>query len=171
MNPDRPSALRRARSTAARSCSTPISPHLPGTTFAPPGWDDTQVSTDHRRHGAQVWLDGDEADYRRLQRPVRGHLSEIAAVQRLIEGRADLFMQIRSADDIEAAKETRKLGIIFSFESAAALEDKLDRINLFRALGVRVMQLTYNMPSPSGRACSRPPMPVLPNLAARRLRA
>jgi membrane dipeptidase len=66
-------------------------------------------------------------------------------------------MQIRGPDDIAAAKAARKLGIIFSFESAAALEDKVDRINLFRAFGVRVMQLAYNMPSPFGAGVLSPP--------------
>lgn len=84
-------------------------------------------------------------------------VAEISAVQRLIEGRPDVFTQIRRAEEIEAAKAARKLGIIFSFESAAALEDKLDRINLFRALGVRVMQLSYNMPTPFGAGVLSPP--------------
>ena len=71
-----------------------------------------------------------------------------------------MFMQIRTADDIDAAKRAGKLGIVFSFESAAALEDKLDRIDLFRALGVRVMQLSYNMPSPFGAGVLRRLMPA-----------
>lgn len=51
---------------------------------------------------------------------------ELAFFQRLIEAHPDYFMQIRVAADIAAAKRERKLGIIFSFESAACLEDKID---------------------------------------------
>jgi membrane dipeptidase len=125
--------------------------------FTPPGWDDAQVSSDTvdtvRRSGLtaiKLTIGGFDA-------PFENTLAEIAAVQRLIEARGDLFTQIRRADEIEAAKGARKLGIIFSFESAAALEDKLDRINLFRALGVRVMQLAYNTPSPFGAGVLSPP--------------
>ena len=40
------------------------------------------------------------------------------------------------------------MGIIFSFESMDMLDGKLERIELFRNLGVRVMQLSYNRKSP-----------------------
>lgn len=88
--------------------------------------------------------------------PFEETLAEVAFFQRLIEAHPDHFCQIRSATDIARAKRERKLGIIFSFESVAALEDKIDRINLFRDLGVRVMQLSYNLPSPFGAGVLSP---------------
>lgn len=131
---------------------------------SPPGWDPGQVTAESveavRRSGLTVMkltLGG-------FNSPFDETLAEVAAVQRLIEGRPDVFTQIRRSEDIEAAKASRKLGIIFSFESAAALEDKLDRINVFRALGVRVMQLAYNMPSPFGAGVLSPPDSTLTEL-------
>ena len=125
--------------------------------FAPPGWDDAQVTAGTidtvRRSGLttmKLTLGG-------FNSPFEVTVAEIAAVQRLIEARGDVFTQIRHADEIDSAKRAHKLGIIFSFESAAALEDKLDRINLFRALGVRVMQLAYNTTSPFGAGVLSPP--------------
>lgn len=91
-------------------------------------------------------------------------LAELAFYQRVIEAHPAHFMQIRTATDIALAKRTRKLGIIFSFESVAALEDKIDRINLFRDLGVRVMQLSYNLPSPFGAGVLSPPEATLTEL-------
>lgn len=91
-------------------------------------------------------------------------LAELAFYQRLIEEHPDYFTQIRDADAIEAAKRDRKLGIIFSFEGVACLEDKLDRIDLFRNLGVRVMQLSYNLPSPFGAGVLSPPEATLTDL-------
>ena len=88
--------------------------------------------------------------------PFEDTLGELAFYQRIIEAHPDVFSQIRSADDIEAAKRGGQVGIIFSFESVAALEDKLDRIDLFRNLGVRVMQLSYNIPSPFGAGVMSP---------------
>jgi membrane dipeptidase len=128
-----------------------------GYNFDPPRWEEAQVTQevvdDVRRSGLtamKLTLGG-------FNSPFETTVAEISAVQRLIEGRPDVFTQVRRVDDIEAAKRARKLGIIFSFESAAALEDKVERINLFRALGVRVMQLSYNTPSPFGAGVMSPP--------------
>jgi membrane dipeptidase len=96
--------------------------------------------------------------------PFEDTLTEIAFYQRIIETHPEAFMQIRSAGDIAAAKRENKLGIIFSFESAACLEDKVDRIDLFRNLGVRVMQLGYNTPSPFGAGVMSPPDSTLTEL-------
>lgn len=96
--------------------------------------------------------------------PFEDTLGEIAFYQRIIETHPEAFMQIRSVADIAAAKRGRKLGIIFSFESAACLEDKVDRIDLFRNLGVRVMQLGYNTPSPFGGGVMSPPDSTLTEL-------
>jgi membrane dipeptidase len=125
--------------------------------FAPPGWDDAQVSSDTVDTVHRSGLTAMKLTIGGFNAPFEETVAEIAAVQRLIEGRGDVFTQIRRADDIDVAKRAGKLGIILSFESAAALEDKLDRINLFRALGVRVMQLAYNTSSPFGAGVLSPP--------------
>ncbi len=91
-------------------------------------------------------------------------LGEIAFCQRLIEAHPDVYMQIRTAEDFTVAKRTHRLGIIFSFESVVCLEDKVDRIDLFRNLGVRVMQLSYNLPSPFGAGVLSPPEAGLTDL-------
>ena len=96
--------------------------------------------------------------------PFEDTLAEIAFYQRLIEAHPDYFRQIRTADDIAVAKRARQVGIIFSFESAACLEDKVDRIDLFRNLGVRVMQLSYNTPSPFGAGVMSPEDATLTDL-------
>jgi membrane dipeptidase len=125
--------------------------------FAPPGWDEAQVTPETVDTLRKSGLTAIKLTLGGFNAPFETAVAEIAAVQRLIEGRGDLFTQIRRADEIEAARSARKLGIIFSFESAVALEDKLDRINLFRALGVRVMQLGYNTTSPFGAGVLSPP--------------
>jgi membrane dipeptidase len=80
-------------------------------------------------------------------------VADIASADQLIEKRADLFLKIRTAADFERARNEKKLGVIYSFESAAMLEDKIERIEVFRGLGVRVMQLTYNRRTPLGVGC------------------
>ncbi len=75
-------------------------------------------------------------------------IGQIAMVQQMIELYPDVFLQVREVADIARAKQTRRAGIVFSFEGVAMLDGKLDRIDLFRGLGVRVMQLSYNDVSP-----------------------
>jgi membrane dipeptidase len=80
-------------------------------------------------------------------------VNDIAAADQLMEKRTDLFLQVRTHGDFERARKEQKLGVIYSFESANMLEDKIDRIETFRQLGVRVMQLNYNRRTPFGVGC------------------
>lgn len=80
-------------------------------------------------------------------------VADLAAAEQLMEKRSDLFLNIRVPNDFDRARREQKLGVIYSFESANMLEDKLERIELFRQLGVRVMQLTYNRRTPFGVGC------------------
>lgn len=77
-------------------------------------------------------------------------VAEIAFFQRFIEMYPNVFLQVRAYGDFARAKAEKRLGILLSFESVAMLEDKPERIELFRNLGVRVMQLSYNKASPFG---------------------
>jgi membrane dipeptidase len=77
-------------------------------------------------------------------------LSEIAFFQRVIEAYPDAYMQVRTIADFQTAKQTKRLGILFSFESVEMFEGKPERIGTFRNLGVRIMQLSYNKTSSWG---------------------
>lgn len=83
-------------------------------------------------------------------------LADIAFILQTIEVHPDVFMQVRAGADFERAKRTNKHGIIFSFESVGMLDGKLDRIELFRHLGVLVLQLCYNDTSPFGSGVLAP---------------
>ena len=72
----------------------------------------------------------------------------IAIFDRAIAHNPDLYMQIRNVADLQLAKQSGKIGIIYSFETVGMLEGKLERIDYFSDLGVRVMQLSYNTTSP-----------------------
>jgi membrane dipeptidase len=80
-------------------------------------------------------------------------VADIATAEQLMEKRADLFLKVRTTGDFDRARKEQKLGVIYSFESANMLEDKIERIELFWNLGVRVMQLTYNRHTPLGVGC------------------
>jgi len=77
-------------------------------------------------------------------------VDEIAFYQRVFEEYPSIYLQVRRHADIAQAKTENRMGVILSFESADMLEGKVERIELFRGLGVRVMQLSYNKTSPFG---------------------
>ena len=83
-------------------------------------------------------------------------VAEIGQVQRLIEVHPAYFTQVRVAGDFARAKAENKLGIILSFESADMLQGKLESYELFRNLGVRVMQMSYNRKSPFAAGVMEP---------------
>jgi membrane dipeptidase len=83
-------------------------------------------------------------------------VKDIAYVEQMIEVHPAYFTQVRIPADLGRAKREGKMGIIFSFESVDMLEGKLERIELFRNLGVRVMQLSYNRKSPFGAGVMEP---------------
>ena len=83
-------------------------------------------------------------------------VEEIALLDRLMEVHPSYFMQVRLPADMDRAKREGKLGIILSFESADMFEGKVERIELFRNLGVRVMQLSYNRKSPFAAGVMEP---------------
>jgi membrane dipeptidase len=85
-----------------------------------------------------------------------GAAAEIAFVQQMIELHPTYFLQVRVSADMERARREAKMGIIFSFESAEMLNGKAENIELFRRLGVRVMQLSYNRKSPFGAGVMEP---------------
>jgi membrane dipeptidase len=83
-------------------------------------------------------------------------VAELAQAQQLIEVHPAYFMQVRTAADMARAKRENKLGIIFSFESADMLGGQLSSLTVFRDLGVRVMQLSYNRKSPFAAGVMEP---------------
>jgi membrane dipeptidase len=82
----------------------------------------------------------------------RSTLDRIAVWQRLFREREDLLW-IRHAADIETAKQTGRLGIYLHLQGADPIEDNLDLIDLCKALGVGVVQLTYNVRNRVGDGC------------------
>lgn len=83
-------------------------------------------------------------------------VKEIAYIHQMIEIHPAYFIQVRVPTDMGRAKREGKLGIIFSFESVDMLDGKLEPIELFRNLGVRVMQLSYNRKSPFAAGVMEP---------------
>ncbi|WP_394841686.1 dipeptidase [Pendulispora brunnea] len=80
----------------------------------------------------------------------------IATFQREIAAHPEVLAAVRNGAELRAAKTSRKLGIIFGFQGSAVLGPKLEHFDTFRGLGVRIMQLTYNVRTLLGDGCLEP---------------
>ena len=80
-------------------------------------------------------------------------VDNIAEMNALIEDNSDLVMKVHTTADILKAKEAGKTGIIYGFQNAHAFEDKLGYVQVFKDLGVGVVQLCYNTQNLIGTGC------------------
>jgi membrane dipeptidase len=85
-----------------------------------------------------------------------GTVNNISAVEALVEQHPEAFLIVRHHSDIARAKRENKIGIMPGFQYTGFLEENADRIEMFRQLGVRIMQLTYNNRSIFGDGCLEP---------------
>jgi membrane dipeptidase len=68
----------------------------------------------------------------------------IAEDDQLITDNSDLLVKALKASDITAAKRDGRIALIYGFQDTTAIGTKLERVALFKGLGLRVLQLTYN---------------------------
>ena len=65
----------------------------------------------------------------------------------------DLIVQIYRTEDISKAKSQNKVGIILGWQNTSGIDNDVNNLTLFRELGVRIMQLTYNSQNLVGSGC------------------
>ena len=78
-------------------------------------------------------------------------LDHIAAWLRRFREYDDVLVQVKTVEDILQAKKDGKVGVILGSQNASPIENDLDRLALFHALGMRVIQLTYHERKPAGK--------------------
>jgi membrane dipeptidase len=71
-------------------------------------------------------------------------IEQIAHWDGEIAAHPDVLMPFRDARDFAQAKRSGRLAIIYGFQDATPFGEDLDRLDTFHALGVRIVQLTYN---------------------------
>lgn len=77
-------------------------------------------------------------------RPAEQSYDLIGKFLEYIRARDDLML-IETAQDAYDAKSKGKTGLVFHFQGTDPIGENLNNINLFHKLGVRIMQLTYNV--------------------------
>ena len=83
-------------------------------------------------------------------RPFEYTVREIASWDAMIRKYHKNLLKVHTGQDILTAKETGKVGIIFGFQNSEMLGEDASRVQLFADLGVRVIQLTYNLENQVG---------------------
>jgi len=85
-----------------------------------------------------------------------GTIKNLASLEALIEKFPEALTIVRHHSDIARAKREDKVGIIPGFQYTAFFEEDTERIEIFRKLGVRIMQITYNNRNAFGDGCLEP---------------
>lgn len=88
--------------------------------------------------------------------PFEATARTLAFLGREIDQHPDVFLSVRGVADLRRAKETSRLGLIAGFQDAVMLEGDASRVDLFHGLGVRIIQLTYNLRNLVGDGCLEP---------------
>jgi membrane dipeptidase len=70
--------------------------------------------------------------------------------------RRDVHVNARTAADIRSAKAQGKVALIYGTQDTAMVGTQLDRIDTLAGLGIRVVQLTYNLRNLSGDGALEP---------------
>lgn len=80
-------------------------------------------------------------------------LRNIGKWNRLFEQHGDLITRVGSAAEVLQAKADNKVGVVFGFQNCSPIEDDFSLVEIFHALGVRFMQLSYNNQSLLATGC------------------
>ncbi len=81
---------------------------------------------------------------------IRGSLDNIVAWNRFFSQNSDLIVQAFTTEDIRRAKRDGKTAVVLSWQNTSGIEDRIDYLQIFAALGVKIMQITYNTQNYSG---------------------
>lgn len=77
----------------------------------------------------------------------------IASWDKVVGDHPSLVAKIERAADIQVARDSGRVGIIYNFQDSTPFETDSSNVGLFAALGVKIMQLTYNKRNLAGDGC------------------
>lgn len=80
-------------------------------------------------------------------------VNNIVDMNNLIKENSDLVTSVRTTDDIRKAKAVGKTGLFMGFQNAHAYEDQLGYVQVFKDLGVGIVQMCYNTQNLVGTGC------------------
>jgi membrane dipeptidase len=88
-------------------------------------------------------------DYDRTVQNIAHWDSQIAA-------HPDVLVKVTRGAELDEARRSGRLGILYGFQDTTMYGENLDRFDLFHDFGVRIVQLTYNRRNLMGDGCLEP---------------
>jgi membrane dipeptidase len=73
-----------------------------------------------------------------------------------IDRHADVFARVRVPADLDAARSSGKVGIIYGLQDGVSFHDDVSRLEVLHRFGVRIIQPTYNLHNLLGDGCLAP---------------
>jgi microsomal dipeptidase-like Zn-dependent dipeptidase len=83
----------------------------------------------------------------------RETLSAIGEWNRLLEDNDDLIALATTADDIERIAGSGRTAVVYGFQDTSPFEDDIELFEIFYRLGLRIVQLTYNVQNRIASGC------------------
>lgn len=83
----------------------------------------------------------------------RETIGKIGKWHQFLRDNADLIKQVKTGADIEQAFMEGKIGVILGTQNTSLIEDDISLVSVFAELGVKIMQLTYNIQNLVGSSC------------------
>jgi membrane dipeptidase len=85
-----------------------------------------------------------------------GAMTRIGAFRHFVRSNADLIRIVGSVAEIEQARTDDVLAVVLGFQNASMLGDDPEMAQIFADVGIRVVQLTYNIANHLGSSCWEP---------------
>ena len=83
-------------------------------------------------------------------------MAEFARAGRMIDALAGEVVVAKTAKDLEDAHRQNRLAVLYNIQNPEPLGAKLERVDTLYGLGLRGMQLTYNLRTRFGEGCLEP---------------
>ncbi|MEO9273219.1 dipeptidase [Marinomonas sp. 5E14-1] len=83
----------------------------------------------------------------------KGTVKNVIEMNQLIEANSDLLLKVYTTKDIQRAKDEGKTGVMMGFQNAHAFEDQIGHVQVFKDLGVGIVQMCYNTQNLVGTGC------------------
>jgi membrane dipeptidase len=80
-------------------------------------------------------------------------VKNIAGLEHELSLHPDALMKILRGQDIQTAKASQRLGIVYGCQDTTMLEGDIKNLSVFKDLGVRIVQPTYNIRNLMGDGC------------------
>jgi membrane dipeptidase len=73
-----------------------------------------------------------------------------------IDRHPDAFLRVRSPADLETARATGRVGIVYGLQDGVSFHDDVSRLEVLHRFGIRIIQPTYNLHNMLGDGCLAP---------------